>query len=69
MNDRRIFGWSYPPGVTGNEPEITGDWDWICECCNEHSDDCECPECPVCFVAGDPECHNLGHFDTERSEQ
>ena len=20
------FGWNYPPGVTGNEPEITGEW-------------------------------------------
>tara|TARA_Y100000310_G_scaffold219808_1_gene221237 strand:- start:5051 stop:5422 length:372 start_codon:yes stop_codon:yes gene_type:complete len=24
MRDR-IFGWSYPPGVTGNEPEIVGE--------------------------------------------
>ena len=24
MNDRHIFGWSYPPGVTGNEPQING---------------------------------------------
>lgn len=20
------FGWLYPPGVTGNEPQITGEW-------------------------------------------
>ena len=20
------FGWDYPPGVTGNEPQITGEW-------------------------------------------
>ena len=23
MHDRR-FGWDYPPGVTGNEPQIAG---------------------------------------------
>ena len=25
------FGWDYPPGVTGNEPQITGEWP--CEEC------------------------------------
>lgn len=22
----RPFGWDYPPGVTGSEPQITGEW-------------------------------------------
>ena len=26
------FGWNYPPGVTGNEPQITGEWP--CELCD-----------------------------------
>lgn len=26
------FGWDYPPGVTGNEPQITGEWP--CEECD-----------------------------------
>lgn len=30
-----VFGWDYPPGVTGNEPEITGEWP--CDC----GDGCE----------------------------
>lgn len=29
------FGWDYPPGVTGNEPQITGEWP--CDC----GDGCE----------------------------
>lgn len=27
MSARHPFGWDYPPGVTGNEPEITGEWE------------------------------------------
>lgn len=30
------FGWSYPPGVTGNEPELTGEWD--CARCDDTQD-------------------------------
>lgn len=28
-----------------------------CECCGMQPFDCECPECPVCGVAGDPKCY------------
>ena len=36
----RLFGWEYPPGVTGREPQITGD--------------AECPECgsPLTYDEG-----------------
>jgi hypothetical protein len=26
VSGRHPFGWDYPPGVTGNEPEITGEY-------------------------------------------
>ena len=41
---------NYPPGVTGHEPEITGDWP--CECgefCDLVPTDC-CEEQPDCEV-------------------
>lgn len=53
---KSIFGWSYPPGVTGREPEITGDWG-PCEVCCQDIDDCVCPECPICGRQGDPACY------------
>ena len=68
-----IFGWSYPPGVTGREPEITGEWG-PCECCGCDPADCLCPECPVCGEQGNPACylvqggeknHNL-EYNTEQ---
>ena len=54
-----IFGWSYPPGVTGNEPEIVG-YDGPCAVCGRGDDDCICPECPVCGSYGDPLCYEEG---------
>ena len=37
------FGWNYPPGVTGNEPEIAG---WPpCRGCGHEAEDHE-DECP-----------------------
>ena len=48
-----LFGWDYPPGVTGNEPEITGDY-YTDECtkCGELRDLCPdcgaCEDCPCC---------------------
>jgi hypothetical protein len=53
---RSMFGWSYPPGVSGNEPEITGEYG-PCECCGMDHADCCCPECPVCGEAGNPNCY------------
>lgn len=32
-----VFGWDYPPGVTGNEPEIAGYPE--CPECGQHPDD------------------------------
>lgn len=34
------FGWEYPPGVTGREPQIAGD-----PVEDEHPDGCWCPDC------------------------
>jgi hypothetical protein len=50
------FGWSYPPGVTGNEPEISG-YELPCEVCGHEAGDCICPECPACGATGDPLCY------------
>src|ERR1700760_2143179 len=67
----RSGGWrmssNYPPGVTGNEPEITGEWP--CECDRD-------PDCKKCdgkgFVNGDEaiwnvvlDCPNCGHHTLE----
>ena len=52
-----IFGWSYPPGVTGNEPEIVG-YEGPCDVCGRSVDDCICPECPECGSCGDPVCYD-----------
>jgi hypothetical protein len=37
------FGWDYPPGVTGNEPQISGEWP--CECDRD-------PHCKMCEGKG-----------------
>lgn len=34
---RHQFGWDYPPGVTGREPQITG-YSPPCECGHEYDD-------------------------------
>ena len=51
-----MTGWNYPPGVTGNEPYLTGD-EGPCECCGHDVTDCICPECPVCGSQGDQRCY------------
>lgn len=43
------FGWNYPPGVRGNEPELTGEYP-CAECYGEGADQDEdgwnsCPRC------------------------
>jgi len=37
------FGWNYPPGVTGNEPEISGypECDLNCHCGVCHDEICD----------------------------
>lgn len=37
---------NYPPGVTGREPEITGDWP--CPVCGSRTAFCLCAPCPGC---------------------
>lgn len=40
------FGWEFPPGVTGLEPQITGDWPcWNCG--RPLPEEADCPECGV----------------------
>lgn len=50
-----IFGWDYPPGCHS----VPGDEDEYCEVCGRSvdNDECICPECPVCFEQGDPDCY------------
>jgi hypothetical protein len=52
-----LFGWDLPPGcracdLPGGEPDPP------CEICGKDVDSCICPECPVCFQQGAPECYN-----------
>jgi hypothetical protein len=47
------FGWSYPAGCNGTP----ADEPCGCDCCGREADDCRCPECPTCGVAGDPACY------------
>lgn len=47
------FGWSLPPGC-GTLP---GEEEYPCEVCGHGTNSCVCPECPVCGVAGCPDCY------------
>lgn len=40
-----IFGWEFPPGVTGREPQITGEWP-CAECGRTLPEDCDGDVCP-----------------------
>ena len=56
------FGWSYPPGVTGNEAPLTGDYGPCAVCWRDPDIDpdkggCDCTECPKCLAIGDPACY------------
>jgi len=50
---------NYPPGVTGNEPEIAG-YDGPCDVCGKSVDDCICPQCPICGEYGNLLCYEDG---------
>lgn len=67
------FGWSYPPGVTGNEPQITGEWP--CRVCQGAGYDDENEDgkhaCSYCRGTGiDPEeppyCLNCGNIEYDK---
>lgn len=51
-----VFGWDYPPGVTGNEPQIVGA---TCDC----GDDCETVGTDCC--GEQPRCETVAHLDTD----
>lgn len=60
------FGWGYPPGVTGNEPQITGEWP--CVLCGgypaEQDEDGGWDVCPHCRGAGmEPEEFDVGYLE------
>lgn len=40
---------NYPPGVSGNEPQITGEWP--CDCSNSDDSGYD-PRCPLCGGRG-----------------
>lgn len=61
------FGWSYPPGCRGTPHDES---DPPCAICLGDPASCGCPECPVCLVAGDPDCYGPeGHGLEETWEQ
>lgn len=48
-----VFGWDLPPGVSANDPHITGDWPCDCgEGCETVETDCDCerPRCETTTV-------------------
>lgn len=49
----RLFGWSYPPGVS----RVPGDEDTHCDVCFKSTDECVCHECPHCGGYGDSDCY------------
>jgi hypothetical protein len=59
------FGWSLPPGVTNRMIDQAYGIDQPCEVCggNPDTDECICPECPVCEAYGDPYCYEQGHLE------
>lgn len=64
-----IFGWSLPPGVSMRDIDPP---DYPCEVCGLEAGSCECPECPVCDEAGNPECyerHGLTLTDEQRASK
>jgi hypothetical protein len=59
-----IFGYSYPPGCSGPPDDDPGP----CLCCGGDPAGCDCPECPVCGEAGNPECyvaHGLAYSEAQ----
>jgi len=65
-----IFGWSYPTGAANdpNAPYNQND-DGPCEVCGKATDDCICPECPVCENIGDITCYENHHGMTRTKAQ
>lgn len=58
------FGWNYPPGVTGSEPEITGEWPCP-KCGGEGGDREDRTKCWFCGGSGiapeeAPDCPDCG---------
>lgn len=51
-----MTGWNLPPGCTPGDIERLSQ-DHPCECCQNDADDCICPICPECGMAGDPACY------------
>jgi hypothetical protein len=52
-----LFGWNLPPGCSLRDVESLS-CDSPCDVCGLMSDDCICPECPVCQSIGDPKCYD-----------
>jgi len=61
------FGWDYPPGVTGNEPQITGEWPCV-NCGRTLPEEAECPECGEPMVEDDHEWTCTACDHTEASD-
>lgn len=60
---RSVFGWSYPPGVTGNEPQIVGyDEEYEadeCRGCGRLYAYCECDEGTLYIDEDDDTCWDM----------
>ena len=54
---RSIFGWSLPPGAAEHPSAPWNQDEPPCEICGNSTDDCICPECPVCECQGEPLCY------------
>lgn len=54
---RHLFGWSLPPGAANHPNAPWNQEEFPCDVCGLFSDECICPECPVCQCYGDPGCY------------
>ena len=58
---------NYPPGVSGNEPQITGEWPCF-NCGATLPEDCEGDVCPGGCAEPDYDTMNVAHRERDEDE-
>lgn len=61
-----VFGWEYPPGVTGREPQIAG---WPeCPHCGEEFNGSDCDDCGFTADEYEPDYEGMAEARLEARE-